>query len=369
MANNFRRNPRTLILGTENPPAITTQVCNTVYSFGSTGAVIGWRFCAPSTTTLAACLAFITATTGAGNTVTFELRNDSAGSTVPGTLVTNGTATVASGTTANKWVKATFATPPSVTAGTWYWIVVGNAAADAASNNFTVVRTSGVTETEVTSAAQGWFVVGSSTNGFSTNVGTSSAAPVGVISFSDGSYIGNPYTQGNVGYASSTLERGLKISGLTGPLSISGLMWVVVSPNVSGVKIYSDAATAPGGTTVLNESFSTSDKNIGAHQFASPITLQASTVYRVVFTFSGNTTAPQYQNVQDSSTFLSDLVAVSYGGGGFCDTIDNGAGGWTDNTDRIPQMAIWINDLVAGGSAGTPLIGSPLIRSHTGVMA
>jgi hypothetical protein len=149
------------------------------------------------------------------------------------------------------------------------------------------------------------------------------------------------------------------ISGLTEALVISNLS-LNVATNVSGLKIYA-GSTAPGGATLLSASFP--GQSIAGATFA-PFTLEKATSYRIVLTFSGASTSPSYYISEDGASF-ADVLGCGLSGGTMYDTIDNGSGGWTDNTARWPLMSMGVRDLVAvtAGAVG-PVIGSRIVEGY-----
>lgn len=317
------------------------------YTFGSAGSAIAYRFVAPSTTTLTDVYLFVGATAGTGNTISVALRQYSDSST-PGTLVTNGTATVASGTTSPKWVKATFATPPNVTENTGYYLVAANAAADAATNNFSLAKQS--------NGPLGDVLLSFNPNAYTTSNGWSTAgvaaggAPNYVLKFGDGRLQGQPYSLNNS--TASALEEGLKIAGLDAPLTICGVAFFGAfnGTNLTGCKIYS-GSTGTNGSALLTQAFNTANRDLGVALFA-PLQLAASTVYRVtLYKTASLQLAPGVLQIQDAGTYGTDLKASGYLGGNFTYTVDAGSGAWTDDDTALPRIALIVRNQVAASGA------------------
>jgi hypothetical protein len=323
------------------------------YSYGVAGAALALRFVAPTTGNLTDVWFFVTTTTGAGNPpgiTTVELRNYSAAGT-PGTTL-HASQTITPGTTDNKWINAHFTTPYSVTRGIIYFVVLGDAGWTSGHTatvdsvgilfrNFTANHACGVT----------------TANGFSTAGTVATSVPAMVLKFADGSYLGQPFTTTGA-YTNNTLERGIKIAGLTEDVWIDGIMIMAIAANISGLKIYK-GTTAPGGTTELTVTFGTGGGTIGGAYFA-PFKLLKNTIYRIVLTYGGNSTAPGTFVIEDYATGGTDLTNAGFGGGTMFGTIDHNDGTWADSIDIFPQMALIIQDqsvqpgaLIDGGAIAT----------------
>jgi hypothetical protein len=337
MTNQFDRLVFTpLALGpTLNPTTKTGLALGSVYVYATSGAALGIRWNAPVTGNLTDVWFFVTAILGTPGVTTCEVRGwNAAAGGKPGTVAL-ATQTVSPGGTANKWINVHFASPYSVTIGNIYWIVLGDA-------GWTTGNTVTVDDiSTIRNAGFAQLMIGYTTgDGFTTNGVSTSAEPAMILKFADGSFLGNPFT--TVGaYTSNTLERGIKIVGLTEDVVIDGFCLQNGHANISGIKIYK-GATAPGGATEVTITLATGTNAVGMGFFA-PFTLVKGTVYRVVLTFSGAATVPSFFQIEDFAT-TTDVTNSAFGGGTIYETIDNGAGGWTDNIDKIPQMALLIKD-------------------------
>jgi len=192
----------------------------------------------------------------------------------------------------------------------------------------------------------------SSADGFATN-GATQATPPCVLKFADGTICGSPFTT-SANYASTTLERGIKLSGLTEDAILSGVLIGLAATNYSGLKIYS-GATAPGGTPDLTVTFGVGEADVRAAFFAD-FTLRKNTVYRVVLTYGSASSSPPYYEIEDDAT-SADLTACAFGGGTLISTLDNGAGGWTDEADKFPRMALVFKDQLQIARAAHPFQG------------
>jgi hypothetical protein len=327
-----------------------------VFVYGVSGVGLGFRWVAPTTTTVTDIWFFVTTTAGTPGVTTVLLCDYGASTLTPGAQVTNGSVTVSPGTTANKWIKATFATPPNVVKGNVYWVILGDASWTLG-NTATVMSRAASPNVDVNSAE--FFRAATSADSFLT-AGTNVSTPPGiVVKFGDGKYLGNAISTTGT-WTSNTLERGLKLAGLTESLVVSGVAYRV-STTYGDLKVY-EGSTAPGGTIFSGFNggsaltLTTGSKAIGLVMF-DPVTLAKSTVYRFVFTFGSATSSPTYFTVEDSATYFADLAAVCPLGGNYTGCVDNGAGGWTDYNNssdgiRVPQMALIVRDQITVATTG-----------------
>jgi hypothetical protein len=324
-------------------PTKTGLALGSVYVYATSGAAWGYRFISPVSSNLNDVYFFVSATAGTPGVTTVELRNNISGTVnKPGTTL-HATQTVSPGTTANKWIKCTFGTPYSCVQGNEYWIVIGDAGWTTG-NTATVVVKGGFANYAGDTASARTITGYTTADGFTTAGSSQTSAGSSVLKFADGTIIGAPYTT-NAAHGSSALERGLKIVGLTEKLVVIGAIYNVVGNLATTFRIYS-GATAPGGTTGFAKTLSTGEKDAGCVMFA-PFTLLKDTIYRVTLSAGATTlTCPGYYQIEDFAT-STDLTDCSPGGGRMHETIDNGAGGWTDNIDLLPKIALIVTDQVA----------------------
>lgn len=296
---------------------------NNAYTRGSAGACVLARFIAPVTARLTDVYIFSKTLTGAAGLVC-----DLCDYTDPDTLSTliESVAWTCNGTA--KWNRAQFATN-SLTAGSLYFLVIGDP--DGAAPNFAQVQyqsSSGETANQ-----RAIFQSYTSSNGGSTLV-TRNAPPL-VLKFADGTIMGVPFTTSGAD-TSNSLERGMLVR-MAERFKLAGVGFnSATGSNISGAKIYA-SGTAPGGTALASFSGAAGINSFQHLLFSSPYQLEAKTWYRVVLTYSGNSTDPGYLQVQDPSTY-ADVLSAAFLSGDAYHTIDNGAGGWTDSTDKFPRM-------------------------------
>ena len=355
----YDRNPfLALQLGGFGTAGTNTGIAlNSNYVFGSAGACVGVRFLAPfGGVHLHTAYFFLHAADAVGCDLACNLANYGSLVTVPGSSIRQ--VTTPGGTTANKWVKFDFSAFSDVlTPGAPYWGVVGNP--QGATNSGYQIRGRNSAHNLLTTPFG--FSIYSSTNGFTT-AGPSITLPVAAIFvFSDGSVIGYPYTTALSG-ATTSLEHGLLISGLTEKLSINGLAFASGSSSYfSSIQVY-EGSTAAGGTVWAGFNGGaaynlTTQMSIYGVVKLPQFTFDKNTIYRVTMKNTNINSVCGYNCVEDPTTPGADALAACLGQGNFCYTIDNGAGGWTDYNDPyvglyLPRMSLMIQDQVAVAAGG-----------------
>jgi len=306
---------------------------NAAYTFGSAGNVLVVRFTAPAAVTLTDLYAYCFTTIGTiGNVqAKAELRTIS-GTTIDSTLIaTSGAGTVA-GTP--RWMCMTFSSPPTLTAGQSYALVIYNSAASP------TVDAPGIQYQGGPVGDANNFIIYSSVNGGST-LTVRGASPM-VVKLGDGSVLGNAFNTASVSYTSNTRERGIYLPAPDVSMVLDAVT-IVSNASVNGLKIYK-GSTAPGSSPGTGELLVSMTPGAGCFNGLN-FTLAAGQDYRIVFTFSGNSNAPTYSIATDLNRFADLALAMPWG----YDTIDNGSGGWTNNTDRLPKMNLYFKQLIAAG--------------------
>jgi hypothetical protein len=165
-----------------------------------------------------------------------------------------------------------------------------------------------------------------------------------------------------------TTERGVRFR-LPFPATLKGLFgtpfrWASDSADFD-INIYADA-TAPGGTPLASYSYeasirSTSNWYIGQFMNVFEQALAANTWYRLAIEPTGGSNVGWYAGEVNAAAILGQFLGVT----DFYLTEDDGAGGWTNTTTRVPFMQLVFNELDdgAGGGGGlaVPPIGGGLI--------
>lgn len=315
-------------------PGALSFALNTAYAFGGgSDRSVGLRFVSPVTGTLDKVYVFTNASAGTPGNLTLELRAMST-ATVPtsGTpIATQSAAWVG----ANKWMQCVFGSPGSVVKNSAYFITIGNADASPTVNYPTVLQGYGGPSPGGTFLER--FKSVSTTNGWTTG-SVDFRSPVIVLVFSDGTVWGSPYTT-SVNNAGA-LRRGIKIDPLTYSIGLTG---AGISPLTSCTTLeFYEGATVPGGTLMRTADTLSAD-NRTLSQIAIPeIVLPPSIAHRIVLTVSVASAAPGCWQIQDYAAF-SDVPLAGLAQGKIYSTKDDGAGGWTDEPDKLPRMDIVVS--------------------------
>ena len=310
----------------------------------TSGDAVAWRFIAPATTTVVNVWAYVSGVTGTPTSPTNDLTCHLCSPAVvarPGTSLasTTGTARTSAG-----WVKFTFSSPPSVTIGNLYFLVIGQGTTGA--NYHSILNrqnTSGGFGSRIRAYADA--------NGFA-SAATAYATPVGAVKFGNGMIIGNPFTSGATSWSSGTYARGLYIPGFSTGIKLAGVTW---EPNAQTtvLKIYEGAVTT-GGSAKYELTLDTyAGGGVGMAIFA-PISLQANVPYRFVIVPPSNETRPRYLIAENvASGDEADFQALMPLGG--CATYDN-SGSWVNYNGyadlRYPLMGLLFDDTVAAAGGG-----------------
>ena len=333
-------------------PTINTYALDSAYTFNSAGDAIAQRVRVQRAVTLAAIYFSISSVTGTAanvNDLDFELRNDDGSDLTPNrvspTLHTSGSMNPNADASFVGWHKidpADFA----MTKGVTYWAIMADA--DGGAVDFaTLSRGEGQAAFEVFKHKAG---VHDTTNGFSSNAIARGESSLIVLEFTDGSVNGRSTILGSAA-TSSTNRKGMYIGGVTGPLSIYGAFcYSTGSVNISGIELY-DSGTLPGGTPLRSGTDilrSTLGTRIGA-ALSSPYTLEAATVYRLVFTFSAAFTEPRKLGFgANANGHGAVLKKARFGGGDWYYAEANGTTDWSnDDQNVMPHMPVLIEDTVA----------------------
>lgn len=333
----------------------TAYALDTAFTLGSAGKCVGFRFIAPATTTITDVVFFLTAAPGSAHDLSVNACSQTT-SVRPGSALTNGSVTVSGGTTAGVWVKATFGTPPNVTVGTGYWIVIGDPSG--AASNYSVLSQGSHCSVGINAYPSSHiFRTYTSTAGFSADGSGAGIVPPCCIVFGDGSYIGSPYTLASTADASAALERGWRIT----PDEDVTISWICGNPPAGSLKVYPDGQN-PGGTIYSGFnggaafSIPTSAQQNTAVSFP-PCTLLAGQTYRIVIDPTAATTAPGYVQIEDDTSHATILEACGFPGIAMQHTEEAAGPVWTDSPSKAPRYFLGISSL--------PLIDTPVVGNVT----
>jgi len=298
------------------------------YFFESGGDAVAYRFQSPVSSTLDTFYFYSEVVVNSPGDFTIEVRTAD-GSLHPGTILDTEDVLTATG-----WIQVDFSPAPTVEKYQTYFVIIGMP--DATATDFARIQAgSAYCLNNSTGGMEDLFRLMSTTDGFATDATLSSFSPCGVLKFGDGTIYGNPYV--NISsIVPNSLERGYKILGFNSDMVLSGV-YVEPDADVSGYKIY-DSSSAPGDTPLVEHTGSDTEIAQGAY-FGEPYRLSASTVYRVVITYSSASATPGFADITADGGNV-DLLAAGHAGSNLIMTTDDGGGGWTDESDRAPMMVL-----------------------------
>ena len=325
---------------------------NAAYVPGTSGPAFAVRYVCPAAVAINELYIFMDAFTGTlGNiTMACDIYNEHASTaTQPGSTLRDSSTATAMPNAVDKWIKFTFGTPYSPTVGEILWLVCHNTAA-VPLTDFPQILITTITE-------PGFYtqrMVGVTTsNGFLTGGTTQFEAPFVVNQGSD--YFGQPITnRNNAFYASSTLKRGIVVSGITEDVSVAGIVFGITTA-ASGVQIFT-STQAPGDTPIYSFALGTDanesrDEVLGYKHFDTPITLVGGTDYLMVITF-GSASAGGRLQIEDYASYPTVFDSLLDGFVACYAVIDNGAGGWTYDKNILPSLALILAEFVAASGGG-----------------
>ncbi|MHA2279317.1 MAG: hypothetical protein ACXAC5_00290 [Promethearchaeota archaeon] len=311
-----------------------TATLDSSYTYGSSGDTVGYRFQSPVTATLDRFYFYLTTISGLPGDVKIEVRNATSARQAGSTLLAS--ETIAG--TANSWHQINFSSPPTLQKHETYFVVIG-LTSGSATDYVLLQRGSALCAPSDTGGMDDLFKGFLSTDGFSTNGSGSGFASCGVLKFSDGTLYGHPFVSYSAN-ASNSLERGVKIEGFNTDVSIFGIALIVGATNVSGYKVY-DATSNPGDTPLFEHTAS-AEEIASDHLLGGSFTFEANTTYRLVLKYSTDSTVPGVFEI-DNDGGETDLLNAGFSSGTMYHTIDNGAGGWTDEQDKFPRLVFFIS--------------------------
>lgn len=326
------------------------------YTYGSAGDAIGWRYTPAFDKTLNSWFYFVSFQNGSPGALTFEIREDD-GSSDPGTTNPLSTTDTPSGLGWNELTGLS----TSLTAGTTYWFIIGDAAGSASDYNRVAKNSTWANNTRQIpsqflmnlATTAGW------TSKFSSNAFKS---PIIVLNFSDNTSFGFPFTESS-NPTNNDSQKGLYIDGMNVDVDIFGVLFgdtALTTSQFSAVNIWENT-DGPSGTPFATSSnpFVTSSGIYGAFFTKSYPRLTGSTPYRIVLEFSAASSAtPESLGIGTvNGGGTTRLTAAFPGAGNWYWTEDN-SGSWSDSTSAFPRIFIMIDDFQAtssgaGGSSNT----------------
>jgi hypothetical protein len=326
--------------------SIGNHQLNSNYSFGVGGDAVSWRYVRAVTKTLDSWFYRINTISGSPGALTVEIREDD-GAGLPGATVALSTTDTPSGTLG--WNEIT-GLSVSLTAGTTYWFILGDAAGGVSDN----YRVNTITNWQVNRQIPAQFyMAATTTNGF-TSITPSANSPVSVLAFSDSTSWGAPIV-GSANPTSNTSQRGLYMDGMNVDFDLFGVLVGDTNINTfSEVQIWK-GVSGPSGTpfaTSSNELLTTSSNIIGVYFTKSFPRLVANNAHRIVVEWSSaNGTTPERLQIGTVNGGGSSRLTRAFPGGGKWYWTEESGGVWVDTTDEYPRMLLMVDDFTPDGGA------------------
>lgn len=342
----------------------TALPLNAAYTYGSAGAAIAIRFNAMNTSGINKFYVFVDSVSGTAANVSLkcEIRNEHAStSTQPGSTVLKAAVTSSAVVSAGHWAEFDFSASPYVPAvGETLWAVIYNDAG-APATDFPSVIVSNALLAPWVSAMPQQYLTFSTTGGFS-SAGSATQGRVCCVEYVNGYTDGHLITRSTATFfTSNQRERGIVIDGLDVATYVYALIYQAsLSTSINGVKIYgpgsSSGTQAPGGTTYAtynlgSDTGQSRDRLIGS-KIISPLLLAANSKYRVVFTFTANSQTPSVAQIESMADYTALGRVGMYGNALGYMTIDDGAGGWTDDKSIWGGIGLSISSYVPSSGGG-----------------
>lgn len=279
---------------------VTPSSLTTAYSFGVSGTVRALRFMVNRTRTITEIWYATGAKTGSPvGALTIELRGANASNALlPGTLLTSETNTPAS----DAWNRVVLTTPQQLSPNTLYYVIVGDPAGNATNYYRVYDNTGGLTATLGGAEARFWAPI-NTTNGFTTAGTLVNGGMCMLLKYADGGWDGMQGSGGGTP-ASNTLKRGMYLSDFETDMEIYG-MSVGSAASWNGVEIFG-GDQAPNSTPLYRQTVTTDARNLLVCYLERPFRMRVGNTYRVVMTFSANSSSPGQNGVANPSTSPND---------------------------------------------------------------
>lgn len=343
-----------------------TRSLDSAYVAGTSGDAAAWSFIPTEDVTLNTVYYLIDSYGGTAanvNDLTVELRADS--SNVPDvsgaateSFVSNPTSFL------DRWITVSGFTT-ALTAGTRYWIVIGDLDGNATDFARLSVTFSAAEDVDFLKSSS-WITPADSTNGFSTVSSRFAQTPAIILAFSDGSVMGNhPWTIRST-ITSDTNQKGMFFGGGfgNGNARIVGVQFMSNDQNVNweSVRIW-EGTSGPSGTPFAtsvfmfqpgaNNSGYSGGVFSGTHSGNGYPKLTPSTDYRIVMQ---PTVADALFNVIMGATDNATLRSAAPGKGNWYQTVESG-GAWVDNVSAFVNFGVLFDDWLPDEATSIPRVG------------
>jgi hypothetical protein len=329
--------------GTRTPSSL-----NGAYVHGVSGPGVATRFSAGSTAGLTEARIFLDLTTGTRANVSLRARMYTAAANgQPSTTLVATSDAITYPSADDRWVTASFSSPPALTRGNLYFVVWDNTAS-APATDFPGI----LTQTNHGYGSLNAFSVAGYTtaNGFSTGGSVQLEMPA-IFSFNNGLNTGQPFTQQGVVFANNTLWRGSVFPNRVKNYPIFAFVCNPTTP--TEFRIYR-SNQLPGDTPIFSQSISAGERVSQICYLDPPLTLTGSADFYIVQNASVNSTAPNHGQIEDYSSISATIDEMLNDNLGFCTGVqDNGANGWNLFPTSFPAGGwLFVDDRATGGGGG-----------------
>ena len=345
--------------------SMSTLALNSAYTFNSGGDGVAMHYVGAGKAVANAYYYIPSAATGTKaniNDINAELRNDNGIGNAPNraspTLHSSGSADPNGDDVANAdltgWHKIALSAFPD-TYGTAYWLIIADA--DGGGVDYATVQFALGSGTDPRPGNRLLGAPFSHTAGFNANPSAAIAYPNLVLEYSNGSVLGWSSTS-HAEVTSNTEEKGLRLGGMTEQIKLLGA-WANVNADRTGLKVYLDDGTVPGGTTQASGSAATYvSGTLYGMLLSSAYTIPKATALRIVFT--GTLSRPRKLAIGTDNGYTTITRAARPGGADWYYAWANGTTDWAnDDQDAQPDMTLLFEDqvAVAGGGGLAHIIG------------
>ena len=328
----------------------TALQVDSAFVFETSGDAIVCRFISPVSQTSGTLTinAFVTADSGTTSSFNVQVRNantsgdqhrpESGGSTIG----TPGSAVDLNGTAAS-WATFTV-TGLTLTAGLVYFIIIENLSASPASDHATIVYRPGL-DGQLSNILGEGHKAGTTVNGITSDPVMSAALSPVVVSFDDGTIIGNPYVDTGVN-ASGTDYRGNQWE-FPFDVEVIGLCWATTSTALSGgtAGLYET-----DGTILIEKTISFSQAlEVTMQYFGESITIAANSAFNSLIKPALSTGSITMYDLGETSP-PADVVSA-----GLCNGSVKGSdkAALTLNTAEAGQIWLILGTFAAPGGGGS----------------
>jgi hypothetical protein len=340
-------------------PKVLRDTSATTYTLDANGEYAAWIIQAPKTGTIDRIHFRAEAVTANGDGLRCRIETVSASDGTPsGTLVGGSSEVTHTTTTATSWNRGTAGLGAAVTKGD---MIAVKLMSPAAGTTFNGVVRGKLDNNKGPGVDPGNLLVPYIVNAVPTATKVSPGAMAFALEYDDGSI---PYTESAIpasSAASTTFnssstpdERG-NLFQVPAPMRVVGVYHQLVPGGASqtcDIVLYNAAGSALGTISLDLDQYRAAAASSTLHYFATPISLDANTDYRLVLkpTVTSGMSATQY--VLDTSAGTTALREAGVGGTTWQLTTRSDAGAWSQTEDTIACLGLIVDQIDDGASGG-----------------